>query len=64
MGRQKVNKILHDKYVSMLTIKDDHVDNHFSDKFVPMCHVSYFINSNRRKLSTEYICHTFYTFGD
>jgi len=29
--RRKVNKILYDKYIPMLTIKDDHVDNHFSD---------------------------------
>ena len=34
VGRQEVNKILYNKCVPMLTIKDD-VDNNFSDKFVP-----------------------------
>ena len=48
----------------MLTIRDGHVDNHFSDKFVHLCHVGYFINADRRKLTVEYICCTFYTFGD
>ena len=33
----------------MLTIKDDHVDNHFSDKFIPPCHVGYFINGDGQK---------------
>ena len=28
----------------MLTIRDGHVDNHFNDKFVLLCHVNYFIN--------------------
>ena len=28
----------------MLTIKDDHIDNHFNDNFVYLCHVGYFIN--------------------
>ena len=46
----------------MLTIKDDHLDKYFSNKFVPLCYVSYFINGNQRKLMTEYICRTFYTF--
>ena len=40
----------------MLTIRDDHVDNHFSDKFVSLCHVGYFINDDRRKLTVGYIC--------
>ena len=46
----------------MLAIGDGLVDNHFSDKFVHLCHVSYFINGNRQKLTTEYICCTFCTF--
>ena len=49
---------------NMLTIRDGHVDNHFNDKFVPLCRVGYFINGDRRKLTARYICHTFYTFGD
>ena len=48
----KPNTPLYDKYVPMLAIKDGHVDNHFSDKFVPLCHVAYFINDDRRKLTT------------
>ena len=40
----------------MLTTRDDHVDDHFSDKFVPMCHVDYFINSDGWKLMARYIC--------
>jgi len=48
----------------MLTIRDGHVDNYFSDKFVPLCHVGYFINGDEQKLTIEYICCTFYTFGD
>ena len=48
----------------MLVIRDDHVDNHLSEKFVSLCHVGYFINDDGWKLTTEYICHTFYTFGD
>ena len=27
----------------MLAIKDDHVGNHFNDKFVPLCNVSYLL---------------------
>ena len=46
----------------MLTIRDDHVDNRFSEKFIPLCHVSYFIYDDRRKLTTKYIYHTIYTF--
>ena len=64
MGRRKVKKILYDKYAPMLTIRDDHVDNNFSGKFVPLCHVDYFINDDGRKLTVGYICHTFYTFGN
>ena len=39
-------KTLYDKCVLMLTIRDEHVDNHFSDKFIHMCHVDYFINDD------------------
>ena len=60
--RRKVKKILYNKYVNMLTIRDDHVDNRFSEKFIPLCHVSYFIYDDRRKLTTKYIYHTIYTF--
>ena len=63
-GKQRVKKILYDKYTPMLAIRDGHVDNHFNDKFVSLCHVGYFINGYLQKLTTEYICHTFYTFGD
>ena len=62
--KQKVKKKLYEKYVPMLVIRDDHVDNHLSEKFVSLCHVGYFINDDGWKLTTEYICHTFYTFGD
>ena len=48
----------------MLIIRDDHVDNHFSYKFIPLCHINYFINGDERKLTAEYICRTFYTFGN
>ena len=61
MGRRKVKKILYDKYVLMLKIRNDQVDNHFNDKFVPLCHVGYFIKGNGRKLTTRYIYCTFYT---
>jgi len=53
----KKPKKYYDKYVYMLTI---YVDNHFNDKFVLLCHVSYFING--QKLMTRHICCTFYTF--
>ena len=62
--RQEVKKILYDKYVPMVTIKDDHVDNHYTDKFVHLCHVDYFINGDGQKITTGYIYHTFYTFED
>ena len=62
MGRRKVKKILYDKYVPMLTIRDDYVDNHFSDKFVPIYHVDYFINGDGWKLTVGYIYGTFYPF--
>ena len=46
VGRQKVKKILYDKYVPMLTIRNGHIDNHFSEKFILLCHVGYFIKSD------------------
>ena len=58
----KSQKILYDKYAPMLKIRDDHVDNHFNEKFVPLCHVDYFINGDEWKLTTEYISRIFYTF--
>ena len=47
----KKSKKYYDKYVLMLAI---HIDNHSSDKFVPPCHGSYFINGNRQKLTAWY----------
>ena len=44
----------------MLVIRDDHVDNHFSDKFVPICHVGYFFNGNRQVNSRIYLLHFFH----
>ena len=41
----------------MLTIRDDHVGNYFNNKFIPLYHVGYFINGDRRKLIAEYVCH-------
>ena len=49
--RRKVKKILHDNYVFMLTSRDNHADNHFSDNFVHLCYVGYFINDDGRKLT-------------
>ena len=49
------------KYAPMLAI---HVDNHFSDKFVLLCHVGDFVNGDWQKLMVGYICRTFYTFRD
>ena len=34
--RQKIKKILYEKYIPMLTIRDDQIDNHFNDKFAPL----------------------------
>ena len=45
----------------MLAIGDYHIDNYFSDKFVPMCHVDYFINGDEQKLTIGYICRIFYS---
>jgi len=55
-------EISYDKYVSILTIRYDHVNNHFYDKFVILCHVGYFINDDRHKLTIGYIYCTFYIF--
>ena len=41
----------------MLIIRNDRINNHFSDNFVPLCHVDYFINGDRRKLTVICICH-------
>ena len=41
-----------------------HVDHHFNDKFIPPYHVGHFINGDGHKLTTRYICRTFYTFRD
>ena len=46
--KTKSQQILYNKDVLILAIRDDHVDNYFSDKFVPLCHVDYFINGDRR----------------
>lgn len=40
----------------MLTIKYDHIDNLFSDKFVHLYHINNFFNNDRQKLTVEYIC--------
>ena len=45
----------------MLAIRDGHVDNHFGDKFVPLCHICYFINGDIMKLMAGYIYCTFDT---
>lgn len=45
------------------SIKDDHVGNQFYDIFVHLCHLDFFINANRWKLTDEWIYRTFYTFG-
>ena len=50
VGKRKVKKILYDKYVPMLAIRDCHVDNHFSDTFVPLYHVDYFVNGTVNKI--------------
>jgi len=44
----------------MLLIRDNHVDNHFSDKFVSMCHVNYFINSDDGVNDQIYLSHFLY----
>jgi len=40
---EKSKKILFDKYAFMQAIRDGHVDNHFSDKFVSLCHIGYLL---------------------
>ena len=62
--KTKSKKKLYDKYVPILTIINGHVVNHFSDKCVPLCYVSYFINDDERKLTAVYIFRTFYTLMD
>ena len=57
----KKSKKYYAKFVPMLAI---HVDNHFSDKFVLLCHVGDFVNGDWQKLMVGYICRTFYTFRD
>ena len=66
MGKRKVKKkyYMTNMHVPMLTIRYDHVINNFSDKFVLLCHVGYFINGDEWKLTFGYICHSFYTFGN
>jgi len=39
----------------------DHINNYFSDKFVFLCHIDYFINNDEQKLTIKYIYCTFYT---
>ena len=43
-------KEYYDKYAPMLTI---HVGNHFSDKFVPLCHLDYFINGDEPEVNCQ-----------
>ena len=71
--RKKKNKIkITDIYVQKWYFTDifvqssqhDHIGNHFNDKFVLLYHVSYVINGDEWKSTIEYICRTFYTFGD
>jgi len=44
----------------MLTIQ---VGNHLNDKFVSSCHVGYFINGDRRKLTAWHIFVLFTLYG-
>jgi len=46
----------------MLTIRNDHVDNHLNDKFIHLYRIDYFINNNKQKLIMRYIYRTFYIF--
>ena len=56
--RWKVKKILYDKYILMLTIRNNQVDNYFSDKFISLCHVDYFTNDDRWKVNSQlYLSH-------
>ena len=36
------------KYISILIIRDDHVDNHYNDKFISLYHINYFINYDKQ----------------
>lgn len=38
----------------MLRIRNDQVGNHFSEKFISLCHVDYFINGVGQKLTVRY----------
>ena len=48
--RQNIKKILYDKDVPTLAIRDRHNNNHFTNKFVFLCHVNYFINDDSQRL--------------
>lgn len=63
-GRQKGKKILYNKSIPMLAIKDGHVDNQFCHKFIHLFHTGYFINGDRRKLMIRKFCCIVYTFED
>ena len=41
---------------------NSYVDHLFCDIFVPLCHVCFFINGNRWKLTNWWICHIFFNF--
>ena len=43
----------------MLAIRNGHVGNHFSDKFIHLCHTGYFINGVKRKLTVNVCMHDF-----
>ena len=66
--QQKITDIYVQKlYLTSIFVQfcqHDYIDNHFNNKFVPLCHVGYFINSDGWKLTVRYICRIFYTFGD
>lgn len=38
----------------MLRIRNDQVGNHFSEKFISLCRVDYFINGVGQKLTVGY----------
>lgn len=40
------------------------VTNYFNDKFIYLCHVGYFIDTDELKLTAEYIYHTFFIFSE
>ena len=43
---KRSKKILYDKYVLILTIRYGHVDNHFTNKFILICQIGYFMNDD------------------